>query len=130
MSKLITTLALLAAAAATALITSLPAAADNGPNQPRARSACAFVRSINNFKEIDDYTAILETGPSRRFLVRFVNNCRELKWAFSARVDARAGICLRPGDKIIVGRHGFREHCYIRSIEAIPRDQPIPASTY
>ena len=128
MSKLISTIALLAAVAVTALSSS--AFADNGPNQPRARSSCAFVRSINNFREIDDYTAIIETGPSRRFLVRFVNNCRELKWAYFARVDARPGICLRPGDKLIVGRHGFREHCYIRSIEPLPRDQPIPASTY
>lgn len=126
MSKLISTFAFLAAVAVTALSSSAPVFAD----QPRARSSCAFVRSINNFREIDDYTAIIETGPSRRFLVRFVNNCRELKWAYSARVDARPGICLRPGDKIIVGRHGFREHCYIRSIEPLPRDQPIPTSTY
>lgn len=95
-----------------------PALADNP--QPRQRSSCAFVRQIDNFKEVDDYTAILETSPSRRYKVTFVNRCRELKWAHFARIDARPGICLSAGDKIIVGRHGFQDRCVIRSIEALP----------
>ncbi len=96
-----------------------PALADN-PQQPRQRSSCAFVRTIDNFKEVDDYTAILETSPNRRYKVTFVNRCRELKWAQFARIDARPGICLTAGDKIIVGRHGFQDRCVIRSIEAMP----------
>jgi hypothetical protein len=112
--------------AGTALLAG-PALADNDP--PR-RSSCAHVRSIDNFQEIDDYTAIIQTSPSRRFKVTFHNRCRELKWAFYARVEARPGICLRPGDKIVVGRHrGFRDHCIVRSVEALPpRSQQAPAS--
>src|SRR5262245_12915210 len=103
-----------------------PAFADDQP--ARSRSSCAFVRQIDNFKEIDDYTAIIETSPSRRFKVTFVNRCRELKWAIFARIDARPGICLGVGDKIIVGRHGFQDRCVIRSIEALPpRSRTSPA---
>jgi len=130
MFKLFSTLALLSALAVTALATSLPAAADDGPNQPRKRSSCAFVRSIYNFQQVDDYTVILQTSPSRRFLVRFANSCRELKWAFQVRVESNPGVCLRPGDKLIVGRHGFRERCWIKSIEPLERDKPTPASSY
>jgi hypothetical protein len=113
-----------AAVAAAAVLLAGPAFAD-----PPKRSSCAFVRQIDNFKEIDDYTAIIETSPNRRFKVTFVNSCRELRWAHFARVDARPGICLRPGDKIIVGRHGFADRCVIRSVEALPpMGQPMPTS--
>jgi len=113
------------AAAATLLIG--PAIADNPP--PQKRSSCAFVRQIDNFKEIDDYTAIIETSPNRRYKVTFVNSCREMRWAHFARVEARPGICLSAGDKIIVGRHGFADRCVIRSIEALPpKGQAAPAA--
>ena len=36
---------------------------------PRARQACAFVSQIDDFKHVDDYSAILSTSPSRRFKV-------------------------------------------------------------
>ena len=130
MSKFLSTIALIAAGAATAIAAGMPAAADNGPNQPHKRSSCAFVRSIYNFKEIDDYTAIVQTSPSKRFLVRFANSCRELKWSYTARVESNPGVCLSPGDKIVVGRHGFRERCWIKSIEPLDRDQPMPVSNY
>lgn len=129
MSKLISRFACLAAVAATALTASVPAFADD-TSQTRPRSRCAFVRTIDNFKDVDDYTAIIEASPSRRFLVTFFNSCRELKWALFARIEARPGICLGVGDKIVVGRHGFRDRCVIRSIEPLPpRGQPTPAST-
>lgn len=106
---------------------SVPAFADDPA--PRARSSCAFVRSVNNFKEIDDYSAIIETSPRRRFKVTFFNSCREMRWALFARVEARPGICLSQGDKIIVGRHGFRERCIIKSIEPLPpRNRETKAS--
>jgi hypothetical protein len=116
-----------AAVAATATLLIGPALADNAPARPR--SSCAFVRQIDNFKEVDDYTAIIETSPSRRYKVTFVNRCRELKWAHFARVDARPGICLSAGDKIIVGRHGFYDRCVIRSVEALPpRNRTAPTA--
>jgi hypothetical protein len=117
-------------AAAAALLVA-PAVAND--QQPKPRSSCAFVRQIDNFKEIDDYTAIIETSPNRRFKVTFVNSCREMRWAHFARVEARPGICLSPGDKIIVGRHGFADRCVIRSVEALPpkgRAQPASLDRY
>lgn len=113
-------------AAAAALLT-LPAIANE--QQAKPRSSCAFVRQIDNFKEIDDYSAIIETSPNRRFKVTFVNSCREMRWAHFARIEARPGICLSAGDKIIVGRHGFADRCVIRSVEALPpKGQAQPAS--
>ena len=97
---------------------------------PRARSSCAFVKQINNFKEIDDYSAIIESSPSRRFKVTFYNNCREMRRAIFARVEARPGICLSQGDKIVVGRHGFRERCIIKSIEQLPPRNRTTAASY
>jgi hypothetical protein len=94
-----------------------PAVADS---PPRARSACAFVSQIYDFKAIDDYTAIIRTSPSRSFKVTFANSCREMKWALFARVEARPGVCLTAGDKIIVGRNGFFDRCFIRTVEALP----------
>lgn len=113
-----------AAVAAAAVVLIGPALAD-----PPKRSSCAFVRQIDNFKEIDDYTAIIETSPSRRFKVTFVNSCRELRWAHFARVEARPGICLSAGDRIVVGRHGFADRCVIRTIEPLPpKGQAMPTS--
>jgi len=120
----------LAGVAAAAFALAAPTVADDGA-QAKPRARCAFVSQINNFKEIDDYTAIIETSPSRRFKVTFFNNCRELRWAIFARVEARPGICLSVGDKIIVGRRGFRDRCVISAIEPLPpRGQPQPVSTY
>jgi hypothetical protein len=116
-----------AAVAAAATLVVGPALADN--QQPTRRSNCAFVRSIDNFKEVDDYTAIIETSPSRRYKVTFMNRCRELKWAHFARVEARPGICLSVGDKIVVGRHGFADRCVVKSVEALPpRVRQAPAN--
>lgn len=81
---------------------------------------CAFVKQINNFTAVDDRTAIIETSPWRRYKVTFFNTCRELKWAWSIRIDARPGICLTPGDTLIVGRDGIPERCVIQTIEALP----------
>ena len=89
--------------------------------EPQSNSRpCAFVNQIDNFKAIDERTAIIETSPSRRFKVTFFSTCRELKWAWSIRIDARPGICLSPGDALIVGRDSFTERCIIQTIEALP----------
>jgi hypothetical protein len=117
-------LALLSAFATALALFAAPAMADNSP-----RAGCVFVRQIYSFKEIDDYSAIIQTSPSRRYKVTFYNSCRELRWAIFARVEARPGICLSRGDKIVVGRHGFRERCYIKSIEPLPpRNRTTDAS--
>jgi hypothetical protein len=118
-------LLVLSAFAATFGSFAAPAVAENTP----ARASCAFVRQIYNFKEIDDYSAIIQTSPSRRYKVTFYNNCREMRWALFARVEARPGICLSQGDKIIVGRHGLRDRCVIKSVEPLPpRDSTTPAA--
>lgn len=114
----------LAAVAAAGL--SVPATAE--PSAVPQRTPCAFVSQIYNFKDIDDHTAIVWTSPRRGYKVTFFNSCREMKWALFARVEARPGICLSRGDKIVVGRHGFRDHCIIDKIEALPpKGQPEPA---
>jgi hypothetical protein len=95
---------------------SASAAEDTRP--PRA--PCVFVDQIDSFQYIDEKSAILETSPSKRFKVTFLGKCRELRWAVFARVEARPGICLTKGDKLVVGRHGFEERCVITSIEALP----------
>lgn len=114
------------AVAATAAAFIAPATADS---PPRARSTCAFVSQIYDFKAIDDYTAIIRTSPSRSFKVTFANSCREMKWALFARVEARPGVCLTAGDKIVVGRNGFFDHCFIRTVEALPPRTRDTAST-
>jgi hypothetical protein len=95
------------------------------------RKLCPFVRTIDNFKAVDDYTAIIKTGPSRKYLVKFANNCRELKWAWSARVESRPGICLRPGDIIVAGQQdGLVDRCYISSITQIAPNKPQTPASY
>ncbi len=103
-----------------------PALADTPP----AARPCAFVRQIDNFKEIDDYSAIIETGPRKRYKVTFMNSCREMRWALFARVEARPGICLSAGDKIVVGRHGFADRCVINTIEQLPPKAPASQASY
>ena len=123
MSKL-TRVCLLAAGA---LAIASPAIADDP--SPAPRSSCAFVDRIYNFHEIDDYSAIIQTSPSRSYKVTFFNSCREMRWAIFARVEARPGICLSKGDKIIVGRHGFANRCIVDKVEALPPKAHVtPAS--
>lgn len=111
--------------ALTALALIGPATAEDA----RKPAPCPFVRMIDNFQTVDNYTAILETGPSKRYLVTFVNSCRELKWAWSARVESRPGICLRPGDVIVTRRSGFADRCFIKSIALLPpKNAPSPAA--
>jgi hypothetical protein len=103
-----------------------PATADDPAKKP---TPCPFVRSIDNFSVVDNYTAIIETGPSHRYKVTFVNSCRELKWAWYARVEARPGICLSKGDVLVVGNNGFVDRCFINSIERLPpKNAQTPAS--
>ena len=106
-----------------------PAAADE--TKKPSPNPCPFVRTIDNFKAIDNYTAIIETGPSRKYLVKFANDCRELKWAWHARVESRPGICLRPGDVIVAGRqHGFVDRCFISSITQLPPKSAQTSASY
>ena len=106
-----------------------PAVADD-PAKPNSRP-CPFVRSIDSFKPIDDRTVIIESGPGRKYLVKFANSCREMKWAWFARVEARPGICLSRGDILVFGDRNFADRCWIDSITQLPpqtQDAPSPAS--
>ena len=114
-------------AAVTAATIAIPATAEE-TSRPRG-NPCPFVDRIYNFKDVDDRTAILWTSPRRAYKVTFFNSCREMKWALFARIESRPGICLSRGDKIIVGRHGFRDHCIVDTIEALPpKGEASPAS--
>ncbi len=96
-------------------------------------SSCAFVRSIDYWKPIDDEHAYIYTSPKRKFKVTFFAPCRELKWAIFARLDTRpsAGVCLSVGDTLVFGRgtlfpskrFEFEERCTITAIEAVPVDE-------
>jgi hypothetical protein len=117
------------AAAICALALVGPATADE--TKKPSPNPCPFVRTIDNFKAIDNYTAIIETGPSRKYLVKFANDCRELKWAWHARVESRPGICLRPGDVIVAGQQfGIADRCFISSITPIQAVNPQTPASY
>jgi hypothetical protein len=98
---------------------------------PRRATPCAFVSQIDYFRDVDDYTAIIQTSPSRRYKVTFFNRCREMRWAFAARVESRPGICLSRGDVIVFGRHrAFQDRCIIDRIELLPpKGQATPAAS-
>lgn len=110
-----------------------PAIAAEEPAKP---SACAFVRSIDSWKPIDDTHAIITTSPQRKFKVTFFAPCRELKWAIFARIETRpsAGTCLSVGDTLVFGRGGllpsrrweFEERCTISAIEPMPLEDEKP----
>jgi hypothetical protein len=102
-------------------------------------SSCAFVRSIDNWKPIDDTHAYIYTSPRKKFKVTFFAPCRELKWAIFARIDTRpsSSTCLSEGDALIFGRGGllpskrweFEDRCVITKIEPETLDdkEPTPA---
>lgn len=95
-------------------------------------SSCAFVRTIDSWKPIDDENAYIYVSPRRKFKVKFFAPCRELKWAIFARLETRpsAGTCLSVGDTLVFGRgtlfpskrFEFEERCTITAIEAVPTD--------
>lgn len=83
--------------------------------------ACARVQQINNFKYLDDTSAILETGPSEKFKVTFSGKCPALKHATAIRVESHPGMCLRPGDVIVFSLDGvIPERCTVSSVTALP----------
>lgn len=94
---------------------------------PAKPLSCAFVRSIDYWKPIDDTHAYIYTSPKRKFLVTFFAPCRDLKWAIFARIETRpsSSTCLSVGDTLVFGRGGalpsrrweFEERCLISAIE-------------
>ena len=102
-------------------LTCLVAGSAVPPLRAAGDATCAHVRHINNFRHVDATTAIFEAGPSRQFKVTFKAQCRDLKWAFAVRVEARPGACLKPGDVVVVSRDGvIPERCFVKSVEALP----------
>jgi len=99
-------------------------------------NSCAFVRSIDSWKPIDDENAYIYTSPRRKFKVKFFAPCRELKWAIFARLETRpsSAVCLSVGDTLVFGRGSlmpsrrweFEERCTITAIEAVPTDEKEP----
>lgn len=118
------TLGLVVAAFSLAAIA--PAIAEE--QKPR-HDACPFTRQLRNWKDVDNYTAIIEAGVNQRYKVTFMNDCREMKWAIFAKIESRPGICLSSGDRITFGpRHGIPSTCIVQSVEKLPPSGPTPAS--
>jgi hypothetical protein len=112
--------------AAFSLVAIGPAFADD--QKPR-QQGCAFTDRLRSWKDVDNFTAILEMGFNKRYKVTFFNDCREMKWAVFAKVESRPGLCLSSGDRITFGRRpGIASTCVIQSIEKLPPREPTPAS--
>jgi uncharacterized protein DUF6491 len=115
------------------VLTATPALTADEGQPPAKPSSCAFVRSIDYWKPIDDENAYIYTSPRKKFKVKFVGPCRELKWAIFARLDTRpsAGLCLSVGDTLVFGRGSpfpshrfeFEERCTISAIEPVAADE-------
>jgi hypothetical protein len=104
-------------------------------DEPAKPSACAQVRSIDQWGVIDDRTAIIWTAGNRRFKVTFTTSCRDMKHAHFAQIARKAssGLCLSPGDDIVFGRKHPKmrndepqeeQRCMIKTIEPMPAEAP------
>lgn len=106
------------------LLGAAPALADDLKPSDR----CAFADQLRNWRDIDNHTAIVETGINRRYKVTFMNDCREMRYSVFAKVRSH-GICLTPGDRIDFGpSNGFPNSCVVQSVEALPREPLTPAA--
>ena len=61
---------------------------------------CAVVRSIHDWKTVDDYRIIVKSGTTKRFLVTFNSPCREARYKVGFQVWRNFGMCLSAGDQI------------------------------
>ena len=99
---------------------------------PRPHSPCAIVKSLENWKPVDETTVIVETSPAHRYKISFTAPCREMKWTTFARIERRpgAGVCLASGDAIVFGRRTLfplfpphpnetEEHCVIGAVDSV-----------
>jgi hypothetical protein len=113
---------------AVAAISMLTATAFAEDRKPR-HDACPFTDRLRHWSDVDNHTAILETGVNRRYKVTFMNDCREMRFAIFAKVQSRYGICLSPGDRISFGsRSGIPSDCVISTIERLPPPGQTPVS--
>ena len=91
-------------------------------------NSCIIVRAIHNWTDVDERTAILETGPGQRYRVTFWAPCREMRNSAFARLERTGSMCLSRGDVVVFGedppmafqRTGISERCVIDSIEKLP----------
>ncbi len=103
----------LLAAAALLSVLSLPASA-----QPRA---CLRVGEIYNWNALDDKTLIVEDNWHKKFKLRLIGTCYNLKFHEALAFKAIGGLeisCLSPGDQVI--QHDFAmgpSRCAITSID-------------
>ena len=119
------------AAASLMLLGTGPALSDNiAPSAGAPHQACPFTDRLHSWKDVDSSTAIVEMGVNHRYKVKFVGECREMRYAIFAKVVSRPGICLSAGDRIaFTPRHGIASECVVQSVEALPPPAPLtPAS--
>ena len=84
---------------------------------------CAFTKQVDHFKPIDDYTAVFDTSPTKKFKVTFYSKCDELEHSVFAKLEGKSGVCVRQGDVLVVRRPGgIEDRCTIKSIEALPTE--------
>lgn len=94
-------------------------------------NSCAFTDRLTSWQDVDKSTAIIKMGVTHRYKVTFINDCREMRYALSAKVETRPGLCLSAGDKIIFGQqHGFRNICVIQSVEELAPLTPASAPSH
>ena len=105
-------------------LSAAPALADDA----KPDEGCAFTDRLTSWQDVDNNTIIIKMGVTHRYKVTFINDCREMRNALTARVETRPGICLSAGDRVIFGQqHGFKNICVIQSVEKLP-PPPTPAS--
>jgi hypothetical protein len=83
---------------------------------------CAWARHIDNFKLVDDKTAILTQGVSKKYKVTFLNPCRDLRFEETIAIDTTSS-CIEKGDALIVsGAGGIKTRCVIVDIARLPKE--------
>ena len=84
---------------------------------------CAWARHVDNFKLVDDKTAILTQGVSRKYKVTFLNSCRDLRFEERIAIDTTSS-CIEKGDALIVGgAGGITTRCVIVDIARLPKEE-------
>lgn len=127
--------------AAVCAVLAMNAGAALAADEPAKPSACAQVRSIDQWAVIDDRTAMIWTAGNRRFKVTFTTSCRDMKHAHFAEIARKAssGLCLSPGDDIVFGRKHPKmrndepqeeQRCMIKTIEPMPDEAPTAPANH
>jgi hypothetical protein len=102
------------------LVLALAAAAGTSPAS--AARVCLEVGHIYNWSAIDDRTLIVEDDWHKKFRLKLIGVCSNLKFHESLAFKSPGSLdisCLSPGDEVITREFGMGpEHCGVTRIEA------------